>query len=139
MKKIVLLFTVLLAVFLMGCSKDEETMSKTESSSSNSTTLKTEAIINVVDAQFNPESGYLVMMFLEKPETGLTLPEIEMQVTSNSEGVANFDLNDYIVTPTKLYFEAFLQEGNYYIWKGITHPEKTISKGTKWTTTIIVE
>ena len=49
------------------------------------------------------------------------------------------DLNDYIVSPKKIYIEAFLKNGSNYAWKSITHAENTISKGTKWTTSIVVQ
>ena len=78
------------------------------------------------------------MMFKTKVQVDVPLPKIEMQVVTNSEGIAVFNLDDYIVSPTKLYFEVFVQEGDDYVWESITHPEKIISKGTKWTTSIIV-
>jgi len=126
-----LLLTVCIAVLFTSCSK----------SSSTSTTLSETAIIfTVMDAENNVKSGYTIMMFTEKFQLDELFPTIEKQVVSDSEGIAKFDLNDYIVNPKTLYFEAFVKEGNGYVWKSIVHhPEITISKGTKTTTSIIVE
>ena len=122
----------------MGCSKEEST-SSSSSESSSTTQSTTEANLNVVDIDSNPKAGYTVMMFLEKPSLNEPLPEIQMQVISNAEGLARFDLKDYITGPTTLYFEAFTVDGNNYIWESVTHPVKTIDVGTKWTTSIIVD
>lgn len=129
---------ICIAVLFSSCSKVET--SKTTSSSSSSTTLsETAVILTVKDVQNNIKSGYTIMMFTEKVQLNEPLPTIEKQIVSDSEGIVKFDLNDYIVNPTKLYFEAFVKEGNNYIWKSISHPEGTIKKGTTWTTSIFVE
>jgi len=123
---------ICVAVLFTGCSK---------SSSSSSTSLSETAIIfTVIDAQNNVKSGYTIMMFAEKAQFDEPLPTIEKQVVSDSKGIAKFDLNNYITNPETLYFEAFVKEGNNYVWKSMVHhPEITISKGTKMTTSIIVE
>ena len=136
MRKILLL-TFCLSIIMVSCSKEEITETSEESISSN-TSSKTEVVINVIDIHNNPKSGYVVMMFVQKPSSTTTLPTIIKQVNSNSEGIAKFDLDSYLTTPKTLYFEAFTKDGNNYIWKSISHPSKTISKGTKWTTSIIV-
>lgn len=123
----------------MSCEKEEITETDSTSTTTTTTTTKTEVRMTVSDAQNNPKSGYTVMMFLEQPTASSNLPNIEMQVDSDSEGIATFDLGTYITSPTLLYFEAFKKVGNDYEWKSITHPSKSIKKGTKWTTSIIVE
>lgn len=129
-----------LSVLFINCAKEEvETETTTSSSTTTTTTTSTEVIMSVVDSEGNPKSGYSVLMFLEQPSETETLPTIEKEVISNSEGLSTFDLDTYIVSATTVYFEAFTKEGENYVWESITHPTKTISKGTKWTTSTIVD
>ncbi len=133
-----LLLLLCLSLFMFSCTKDEDSKTIKESSSTTSSS-NTEVVINIIDSQSNPKPGYTVLMFLEKPALNTPLPKIEMEVLSNSEGIANFDLDDFIGSPRTLYFEACFKIGENYILEGINHPSKTISKGTKWTTSILVE
>ena len=108
MKKIFLLTTITL--FFLSCSRDENS-SSSSSSTTNTQTTTTSIKMNVVNAQNVPQSNVIVMMFKSKVTSSANLPAIEKQVTSDSNGLANFDLSTYITSdiPTTYYFEAFRQ------------------------------
>ncbi|NPD47226.1 MULTISPECIES: hypothetical protein [unclassified Lentimicrobium] len=134
-----LLLTFLVLTFLSSCSKDSTSTSNTATTTTTTTISNTQVIFTVKDLEGNLKSGYTIMMFTEEVDLNEVLPTIEMQVLSNSEGIAKFDLNDYIVNPTTLYFEAFIKDGNNYIFKSITHPVLEFKKGSQITTGIYAE
>ena len=125
MKKIFLLTTITL--FFLSCSRDENS-SSSSSSTTNTQTTTTSIKMNVVNAQNVPQSNVIVMMFKSKVTSSANLPAIEKQVTSDSNGLANFDLSTYITSdiPTTYYFEAFRQQGNNLVWVSTIHPEISI-------------
>ena len=127
----------------ISCSTEEETITESSSSSSSSeTTTQTQLFLNVLNENNVPKADYTVLMFEEPLVIDEPLPTIEMQAISNSEGVAQFDLDDYLGTSESklLYFEAFIEQPNGdLVLKSITHPELTIVKNTKRTTSIIVK
>lgn len=137
MKKIFLLTTITL--FFLSCSRDENS-SSSSSSTTNTQTTTTSIKMNIVNAQNVPQSNVIVMMFKSKVTSSANLPAIEKQVTSDSNGLANFDLSTYITSdiPTTYYFEAFRQQGNNLVWVSTIHPEISIKKNTQVTTSIIV-
>ena len=103
---------------------------------------QTQLFLNVLNENNVPKADYTVLMFEEPLVIDEPLPTIEMQAISNSEGVAQFDLDDYLGTSESklLYFEAFIEQPNGdLVLKSITHPELTIVKNTKRTTSIIVK
>ena len=79
-------------------------------------------------------------MFDQPVTSANELPPIKKQITTDSNGLAYFDLTSMITstTPTKYYFEAFVQNGTDYIWKSVSHYNVNLSKGTMATSSIIV-
>lgn len=138
MRKILTIATLL--VIFIGCSRTDESSSTESSSSSSSQTTNTTVKMNVVNAQSVPKSGITVMMFKTKVVTNAPLPNIEKQVVSDANGLANFDLESYITSniPQTYYFEAFTKQGNNWVLVSTIHPEIQIKKGTQTTTSIIV-
>lgn len=134
-----LLLTIFIAVSYSSCSKDSSSSTTTTTNSITTTHSNTQVIFTVKDVEGHIKSGYTIMMFTEEVDLNEVLPTIEMQVVSNSEGIAKFDLNDYIVSPMTLYFEAFIKDGNNYIFKSIIHPELEFKKGSQITSTILVD
>lgn len=134
-----LLIIIFIALLFSSCSKDSSTSTTSTTNSITTTYSNTQVIFTVKDLEGNIKSGYTIMMFTEEVDLNEVLPTIEMQVLSNAEGIAKFDLNDYIVSPKTLYFEAFIKNGNNYIFKSLTHPELEFKKGSQITTTIYVE
>lgn len=131
MKKIYYLLLMVLPLFTMTSCSDDDSETVTE----------TGVTLNVVTASGEIKPNYIVMMFEEPVELGEPLPEILMQVTSNSEGVAVFELDDCITSEVAktYYFEAFTENTNSYTWESVTHPSFELKKGRKVTSTIVVK
>lgn len=138
MKKI--LFLISFSFLALSCSRTEEMTSSSSSQQSSTQTTSTSVKMNVINSQNVAQPNVIVMMFKTKVTNSTALPAIEMQVTSDSNGLANFDLSKYITSdlPTVYYFEAFRKQGNNYVWVSTIHPEITIKKNTQVTTSIIV-
>ena len=140
MKIITLPLCFFLISFCLSCSTEEETFTESSSSSSETTT-PTQLFLKVINENSVPKANYTVLMFEEPVDITEPLPPIEMRATSNGEGVAQFDLDDYLgASESKLlYFEAFIEQPNgNLVLKSITHPELIIEKNTKRTTSILV-
>lgn len=137
MHRIYIGIIALFSLVMTACS--EETSSVTSSSESSVIISDTEVEFEIKDSDGALKAGYTIMMFLEQPKVDETLPNIERQVISNASGIAKFDLNDYIVGETTLYFEAFLPIANGYTWESITHSELTLDVGSSVTSTIFVK
>lgn len=138
MKKLILTFATL--ALMASCrseSSEESNSMETETSTQTSSTL---VKMNVSNSQNIAQKDIVVMMFKAKVTSATNLPTIEKQVTSDSNGLANFDLSAYITSniPTTYYFEAFKKDGNNYIWVSKTHPEISIKKNQQVTTSIVV-
>lgn len=130
---------MLVAIFTISCSKDDES-SSTESSSNSTSTTTTWVKLTATTASGVVKPNYIIMMF-DQPITSTTaLPEIKKQVTTDANGLAYFDLNTMITstTPTKYYFEAFVQNSTGYTWKSVSHYSVDLKKGTMATSSIIV-
>lgn len=138
MKKIVLLF-VISSLTVLSCSKEEVSVSETNTTTGETNVTQTEVVLNIVDSKGDLKSGYSVLMFLVKPTENQILPNIEMEMTSDINGNVKFDLDDYITNPKMLYFEAFTKVGEDYVWEGLTHPSKLMTKNIKWSSSIIVK
>jgi len=112
------------------------------SSSSTNTNEPTETWVKltVIDLQGNKKPGYTVMMFSNPVTSGNALPTILIQVTTDANGLAYFDLNTFITSPVAqtYYFEAFIKSGQNYLWESISHPSHSLKKGTRVTGSIIV-
>ncbi|WP_338377206.1 hypothetical protein [uncultured Flavobacterium sp.] len=130
---------MLVAIFTISCSKDDES-SSTESSSNSTSTTTTWVKLTAITSSGVVKPNYIIMMF-DQPITSTTaLPEIKKQVTTDANGLVYFDLNTMITstTPTKYYFEAFVQNSTGYTWKSVSHYSVDLKKGTMTTSSIIV-
>jgi hypothetical protein len=129
-----------LTLLCVGCVTEEKVSEQSSTSTSTTTQTETQVVFNVIDTNDLPREGYSIMMFEEPPSENAPLPPIIMDVLSNTQGQATFLLDDYLGgSDTKtVFFEAFVKSGNDLIWKSVIHPELTIQKGTKRTTTILV-
>lgn len=139
MKKITLVIFV--SLMSLNCGRTDDSSSSSSSSSSTTTqTTKTSVKLNVINSQNIAQKDIVVMMFKTKVTSATNLPNIEKQVTSDVNGLADFDLTSYITSETtqKYYFEAFKKNGNSLVWVSIIHPEIDIKKNTQITTSIIV-
>lgn len=132
---ILFLFTILFT----SCSKEDSSTTVTGGNSSTSST-NTWVKITTSTTSGTAKSNYIVMMFAKPVSANSPLPPILKQVTTDANGLANFDLNSFITTSSSktYYFEAFVQNGNGYDLKSITHPMYNIAKGQMITSTIIV-
>ena len=125
---------------LQSCTEsEEETM--TEETTSSTVTSETKVTLTLTTSDDQLKENYTVMMFDEVFEPNNTLPTAIKQVTSNSEGIALFELDDLIISSTEknYYFEAFVESSNGYTLKSIHRTEIGLKKGTSTTTSIIVE
>jgi hypothetical protein len=136
-KSLHVIIVTVLSLFLFSCSKDE---SSTQNSSSTTTT---NTWVKLTAQTFGgvKKSNYIVMMFDQPVSQTGALPPILMQVTTDANGLAYFDLNSMVTstTPKTYYFEAFVPDGPNYILKSVTHPSFSIAKGRTFTSAIIVE
>ncbi len=134
-------FFLSIMIALVSCSKDE---TKTEESFTSSTTttseIQTWVKLTAMTTDQEPQSNYVVMMFDEPVSPDEPLPEIIAQVTTNSDGLGYFNLKNIVTgsIPKTFYFEAFVPQGENYTWKSISHPDYEIKKGTKVTSSILV-
>ncbi len=129
---------ILIVVLFISCSKSSDSGSETNNSSN--TTTDTWVKLTATTSTGVVKPNYIIMMF-DQPVTGTAaLPPILKQVVTDGNGLAYFDLNSMITTstPTKYYFEAFIQNGANYEWKSITNFNTNIAKGTMVTSSIIV-
>ena len=138
MKKLILIFATV--ILIAGCrseSSEETSSTETETTTQTSTTA---VKMNVVNSQNTPQKDIIVMMFKTKLTSASNLPPIEKQVTSDANGLANFDLSTYITSTiaTTYYFEAFKKDGSNYAWVSKTHPEISIKKNQQTTTSIVI-
>lgn len=134
------LYIIAIASLVFSC-RSESTEENTSSSSSSSTQTSTTSVrMSVINSQNVTQKDIVVMMFKTKPTSSTNLPNIEKQVISDTNGLANFDLSTYITSDIAVtyYFEAFKKEGNNYVWISKTHPEIAIKKGQQTTTSIVV-
>lgn len=132
-------FAVIVALFIFGCSKDNTTTET--SSSSSSSTSNTWVKMTAISATGTPKPNYIIMMFDQPFNPNNTQPLTAVkQATTDVNGLAYFDLSTIVTstTPKKYYFEAFLSNGTNYSLKSVTHPSEDLSKGTMFTTSIIV-
>jgi hypothetical protein len=151
MKLVLLVFSIILLG--VSCKKKIVEYATSPEEKNTITTLKSVLPITVTPSNLTQEtsitiivqnsngllqSGYTVAMFTTEPTEGVSLPVIEMEEISNTEGQVIFGLDSYIENPTVLYFEAFIETGHTYTWKSTTHIEKQMTAGTKWSDTINV-
>lgn len=131
---------VLVSIFTMSCSKDESS-STTDTTTSGGTTVNTSANFTVATPSGVVKPNYIVMMFETPFSPTEPLPTIIRQVTTDANGVVNFDLNTLVTTstPTKYYFEVFTQSGTSFILKTTySRFDRDFVKGTNLTTTLLV-
>lgn len=128
----------LITVITLSCSKSSS--SSTDTGGSSSTTTNTWVKLTATNSSGVNKPNYIIMMFDQPVTSTSALPPIKRQVTTDANGLAYFDLNAMITstTPTKYYFEAFVQSGANYIWKSVTNYDVDLAKGTMATSTIIV-
>ena len=130
----------LVTIFTISCSKDDDS-SSTETGGGSSTTTNTWVKLTATTSASVVKPNYIIMMFDQPVTSSTALPPIRKQVTTDSNGLAYFDLNSMITstTPTTYYFEAFVSNGSGgYIWKSVSHPTYNIAKGQMITSSIIV-
>jgi hypothetical protein len=137
MKKTILSVFVLLFIGV-SCTKEDET--STSETNNQTTQTQTWVKLTALTSSNVPKPNYIVMMFDQPVTSSSVLPLIKKQVTTDANGLAYFDLNTMITSDiaTTYYFEAFVQDGQNYIWKSITHPTFSLKKGTMGTSSIIV-
>jgi len=137
MKKTILSVFVLLFIGV-SCTKEDET--STSETNNQTTQTQTWVKLTALTSSNVPKPNYIVMMFDQPVTSSSALPLIKKQVTTDANGLAYFDLNTMITSDiaTTYYFEAFVQDGQNYIWKSITHPTFSLKKGTMGTSSIIV-
>ncbi len=130
----------LVTILTFSCSKDESS-STTETGGSSSSTTSTWAKFTVITPAGVVKPNYIVMMFDQPFSTTAPMPTIIKQVTTDANGLANFDLNT-IVTSTvtkKYYFEAFVQSGTSYVLKtNYSRFDSDFVKGSHLTTSLLV-
>lgn len=134
------IYTFALVSLLTSCrseSNEETNSTEIETSTQTSSTL---VKMNILNSQNIAQKDIIVMMFKTKVTSTSNLPNIEKQATSDSNGLAAFDLSTYITSniATTYYFEAFKKDGNNYVWISKTHPEISIKKNQQVTTSIVV-
>ncbi|ELV7526167.1 hypothetical protein QMU91_002392 [Flavobacterium psychrophilum] len=142
MKSIFLKATILafVTIFTISCSKDDSS-STTETNTSGGTTISTWAKFTVATPTGVIKPNYIVMMYDQPFSPTATMPTIIKQVTTDANGLANFDLNTIVTTstPKKYYFEVFTQSGSDYILKTtFSRFDSDFSKGSHLTTTLLV-
>ena len=138
-KKFKVSILALVTIFTMSCSSDDSS-SSTETNTEETSQTNTWVKLTATTATGVNKPNYIIMMF-DQPVTSINeLPPIKKQITTDANGLAYFDLNSMITstTPTKYYFEAFVQNGTGYIWKSVSHYNVNLSKGTMATSSIIV-
>lgn len=142
MKSNFLKFSVFLflAIFALSCSKDKDEEATFTSSSSSTTETQTSVKLTAITSSNETKANYVVMMFDEPATVTSPLPPIIMQVTTDVNGLAHFDLTQIVIssTPKTYYFEAFEPDGENYIWRSITHPSYDLKKGRMVTSSILV-
>ena len=130
------LFTIL----SISCSKDDDSTS-IDTSQSSTTVINTWAKFTVATPSNVVKPNYIVMMFEQPFSPNAPLPTIIKQVTTDANGLANFDLNAIVTTatPKKYYFEVFTQSGTDYTLKTtFSRYDSDFSKGSHLTTTLLV-
>jgi len=123
-----------------SCSRTESSSSEDSSNSSTTTTNTWVKLTATTSAGVN-KPNYIIMMFDQAVTSATALPPIKAQVTTDSNGLAYFDLNSMITSsdPKTYYFEAFVSNGSGgYTWKSVTHYSTSLKKGTMSTSSIIV-
>jgi hypothetical protein len=131
---------VLVTIFTISCSKDESS-STTETGGSSTTTINTWAKFTVTTPAGVVKPNYIVMMFDQPFSTTAPMPTIIKQVTTDANGLANFDLNTIVTTSVtkKYYFEAFVLSGTSYVLKtNFSRYDSNFAKGTHLTTSLLV-
>lgn len=130
----------IIAFIAFSCSSDE-TINTTETSGT-STTINSNASVKLtaINSSGATKANYIIMMFETPLTTNSPMPTIIKQVTTDANGLANFDLSTIVTsaTPKKYYFEAFISNGSNYTLKSISHPDFDIAKGIVVTSSIIV-
>ena len=126
-------------LFVIFCSKDEKTNS-TETTNTSVNITNTLAKITVLTAAGVTKPNYIVMMFDQPFSTSAPLPPILKQVTTDSNGLASFDMNTIVTntTPKFYYFEAFVETPTGYTLKTIPRFKTELVKGTSLTTSLLV-
>lgn len=132
------IFLPIICLLLFSCSKESDSSSSSEGSSTSTT--QTWLKLTAINSSGTPMANYNIMMFDQPVTSTSVLPPIKMQVKTDINGLAFFDLNSMIITntPTKYYFEAFIPNGSNYVWRSVTHPSYSIKKADMITSSIIV-
>jgi hypothetical protein len=133
-------FLVFVTIFTISCSKDDSS-SSTETSGSSSSTTSTWAKFTVITPAGVVKPTYIVMMFDQPFSPTATMPTIIKQVTTDVNGLANFDLNTIVTSSVskKYYFEAFVQSGTSYVLKtNYSRFDSDFVKGLHLTTSLLV-
>jgi hypothetical protein len=129
-------------IFTISCTKDEST-STTETSGSSITISNTSAKFTVRTSAGMLKPNYIVMMFDQPfdPSAVLLASSIIKQVTTDANGIANFDLNTIVThtTEKKYYFEAFIQTPTGFELKtNFSRFSVNLNKGNTLVTSLIV-
>lgn len=135
---------VFITVLSFSCSKQEDFNSpeaySPETTLEPGTNANTEVSLTAITITGGVKSGYKIVMFDTQPTNGASLPPIIMEVTTDANGLAFFDLKTIITStlPQTFYFEVFEQVGTDYVWKSQSHYTVDLSKGTIAKSAIIV-
>ena len=128
----------LITIFTISCSKDDS--SSSTDTGGTTTVTNTWVKLTAITASGVTKPNYIIMMFDQPFSPSATIPPILKQVTTDSNGLAYFDLNSMITSSTlkKYYFEAFVQSGSNYILKSTIRYSTDLKKGTMVTSSTIV-
>lgn len=125
---------------LQSCTESEDETNFTEETIS-STTSETKVTLTITTSDGELKEGYIIMMFdkVFNPEDNLKTPFAK--VTSNSDGIAIFNLGELITSSTKktYYFEAFMESSTGLTLKSKFRKSLDLNRGTSSTTSIIVD
>ena len=129
----------LITILSISCSSDDSS-DTTEIADGGTAQTQTWVKLTAMTSTGVVKSNYKILMFEQPVSSTTVLPAIKKEVTTDVNGLAYFDLNTMITsnTPTTYYFEAFVQSGENYVWKSVSHPNFQLKKGTMATSSIIV-
>ena len=134
MKRILLLGLLSLGVVITSCEKEEDSSTTTTTTTSTTKTLVTIKVENYSEVG----QAYKQVDMFDKEISDTQLSTVLKSVTTNSSGLAVFDLEN-IATDTEktFYFGVFEQNGNSYELKGSRKVEG-IKKNTEITANLVI-
>lgn len=138
--KLKITLIALITFLSFSCSSDSSSSSEETTTGGTNTTTNTWVKLTARTSSDQVKPNYIIMMFDQPVTTTAALPPIKKQITTDTNGLAYFDLNTIVTTstPTTYYFEAFVKNVDNYIMKSVSNPSYTLVKGQMITSSIIV-